>query len=71
MDCFLKGIISCLNDESLKQTDVCNNLVLLNELGRRFKDHKHFSCYLSTDLQTKKIIMSTSVSNSSNKLRLI
>ncbi|VVC31610.1 P-loop containing nucleoside triphosphate hydrolase,Myosin head, motor domain,IQ motif, EF-hand [Cinara cedri] len=48
-----KGIISCLEDESLKQTDACNNAVLLNELARRFKDHKHFSCYQSIDSHKK------------------
>ncbi|KAL5243514.1 hypothetical protein ACI65C_010924 [Semiaphis heraclei] len=40
-----KGIISCLDDESLKQTDVYNNLILINELARRFKEHEYFSCH--------------------------
>lgn len=57
-----KGIISCLDDESFKQTEVCKNLGLLNELARRFKEHKHFSCYHSTDSQTKNKIISSTVS---------
>ncbi|XP_003247139.1 unconventional myosin IC [Acyrthosiphon pisum] len=53
-----KGIISCLEDESLKQTDVCNNLILLNELARRFKEHEHFSCYqTANDPQFKRTII--------------
>ncbi|XP_025411842.1 myosin-IB [Sipha flava] len=53
-----KGIISCLEDESLKHTDTGNNMILLNELARRFKHHKHFSCFQSTDCQIKKTIIS-------------
>lgn len=56
------GIISCLDDEFFKQSEVCNSLGLVNELARRFKEHKHFMCYQSTDSQTKSKTVSTTVS---------
>lgn len=59
---FQSGIVSCLDDESFKQTDVCNNLILMNELSNRFKDHKHFVCSQSTESQTKKTSILPTVS---------
>lgn len=47
---------------------MCNNLILLNELGRRFKEHKHFSCYESNDSHTKKTIISPTVSSNNHKI---